>query len=103
MFHFPDQGEGLVGDEVRQVVSLVPVPVVLQLPVNVESVVVVATVAHQPRPPAPPRGHVVAGVPVEVLPVVRSYVAGGLNRSESLDARARHGTNVTILEASKVH
>ena len=80
MFHFPDQGEGLVGDEVRQVVRLVPVSVVLQLSVNVEGVVVVATVAHQPRPPAPPRGHVVARVPVEILPVVRSHVAGGLKK-----------------------
>ena len=103
MFHFPDQGEGLVGDEVRQVVRLVPVSVVLQLSVNVEGVVVVATVAHQARPPAPPRGHVVAGVAVEVLSVVRSHVAGVLNRSYSLETRGKELVTPSYKQQSAIY
>ena len=75
----------------------------LQLPVNVEGVVVVATVAHQPRPPAPPRGHVVARVPVEVLPVVRSHVAGVLNRSYSLETRGKELVTPSYKQQSAIY
>ena len=64
MLHVLDQVDGVVGDQVREVVTLIIITMMLQHSVVVESIIVVPAVPDQTHPVAPSCRNVVARIPV---------------------------------------